>query len=108
MIPFRLLPTMRPVARHVLGNATSGSLLASRLAGCRGRLAPETLARVLPLQPQRLLLAVLLLILVAVASTALSIMKVEPVETQTTVDGGALTPQTLDRIDAVDMSRWEL
>ena len=106
MIPFRFLPMARPVTRPVLCGATSGSLIASRLAECRGRLAPETLARVLALQPQRLLLAVLLLILVAVASTALSIMKVAPVEIQTTVDG-ALTSPTLDRIDAVDMSRWE-
>jgi hypothetical protein len=106
MIPFRLLPLMRPVTRPVFCGMSSGSLFASRRATYRGRLSPETLARLLPLQPQRFILAMLLLVLFAVASTAVSIIKVEPTSAEAKVER-LMTPSN-DRIDVLDMSRWEL
>lgn len=110
MIPFKLLAVMRPTTRPVFCSLTSGSLLASRRASFRGRLAPESLARLFALQPRRLLLAALLMVVLAVASTALSILHIEPsrpaaATTDATVD--TTFAPALDRVDAVDLSRWQ-
>ena len=107
MIPFKLLAMMRPATRPLFCGLSSGSLLQSRRIGARGRLTPDSLAHLFALQPLRLLLAAGLLLLLAIGSTAVSIMRVDPVPVDTTAETTFAAP-AIDRIDAIDMSRWQL
>ncbi len=77
MIPYNLLPLIQPHTEEIACHATSGSLFAAQ-GRVFSRLSSGSLAQIYAFQPHRLIIAVLMLILLAVAATGLAVGTLNP------------------------------